>query len=245
MKWSYDERWGNFINIDNTLHTEKLNLSNHYTLEFWVKLKYYPIISAKGRLNPTLVSSDDFRVHYDSKHLIFSKDLTTIEYPHNEWFQFVIVSGDNSKTASDGKGNIYVNGNLKANNVELPINVGKLWIGKTIPGGKAIRNPLYIDNYLGILRIYNRSLDKYEINNNYYSAAKNYGLEMTKVTAYVKDGLVKNYRGQKNIRHKYKSMSELEQLSKLFAKLSQLENLHKHLYLYQSQLKLSVGMLKV
>jgi len=108
----------------------------------------------------------------------------------------VIVSGTNDSTSSGGVGKLYINGKLVDKSLDLPINLDKITVGQLVGltgKWKSLANPVYHDSILGKIRIYNRPLDKYEVDTNYYSLAKNYGLEVSKESTHVKHGLIREF----------------------------------------------------
>lgn len=226
-----DERWGQYWNISgSTADFTNLKLGDTYTIDMWFKLHYYPVLKGDTIKNPTLMTiGDNYRVHYDAKNIHIG--ITNNRFSQDEWFHMVIVCGDDSQTASDGAGKLYINSKLTDSTLDLPNRISKISVGNVPPKGYySQHNPSYIDNMLGAVKIYGRALDSHEVNNNFVSLAQTYGLIVDAMAPYVKTGLIVDYQPfppkpkdkEKNINNNYKSMSvssELQQLSKLFAQL--------------------------
>jgi len=241
--WHRDPRWGPTLDIiKNPLSISSKDLpKNHYTLEFWFKLKHYPLINSINNIerHPVLLRLF-YRDHHPHKKVYKSlplrygtKQLTIAnsinKYQQQEWFQLVIVNGAFNKTAGGGVGKLYINGKMVDQEIPLPDKIHKLVVGNgddTTGKWKLRHNRHYSDNLLGQVRIYNRALDSYEVQNNYYSAAKNYGLVINRVTKPVSFGLTIKLpmTPRKNSKDNYNRMSTL-QIQDLSGLLSQIQTL--------------------
>lgn len=223
-----DERWGRHWNLSgNTVDFTNLKLGDTFTIDMWFRLHYYPVMKGENIKNPTLmVFGDNFRIHYDAAHIHIG--ITNNKYSQDEWFHLVIVCGNDSQTASGGSGKLYINSKLTDSTLDLPANFNNIIVGNVPPKGYySSHNPAYIDNLLGAVKIYGRALDSHEVGNNFMSLAQTYGLVVDARAPYIKTGLIIDHQPfppkpkdkEKNINDNYKSMSELQQLSKLFAQL--------------------------
>ena len=231
MEWHKDSRWGYYKPILNSEFNINMVTNNSYSLEFWFKLKHYPVINRKTTKenNPTLLFMQTgttdrskygkqlFRVSFGKKHIRSGQSV--IRYPESEWFQLVLVNCAYNKTSSGGVGKCYLNGKLVDDKFVLPERLNRVIVGQKLlaSGDQIVRNnPTYHDCIVGDIRIYNRALDKYEINTNYYASAKNYGLVLNKSTNYVNFGLIRKYGNEKNLQNNY---MDTQDLSNLFAQL--------------------------
>ena len=226
-----DQRWDTYYNLGSggRLELKKLTLSINYTIDVWLKLKYYPVVSLKKNKmhRPQIFEFGKLKCKYDDKLLSFvDKEVTTtqIEYPENKWFHLVIAAGE-SDTVGVTPGKIYIDGKLQDKSVDLPKLMNYLEIGIYIgKNQKHLSNPIYIDdNCLGDVKIYDRTLDEHEIDSNYRSLSLLYGhsLAVTKVNP-IKTGLIfqliKN--DKKNVNTDYSmSNSDLRELSKMIGKI--------------------------
>lgn len=216
-----DQRWGEYIDIMADPKSIKTRLNDTYSIDFWYKIHYYPLITDAGASrNPTLLTlNDNYRIHYNKGHIYINA--TANKYLQDEWTHAVIVCGDNSSTASNGVGKLYLNGVSVDSSLDLPVIIDKVKFGQTVNlPWRRTGNPSYVDNIVGAIKIYNRALDGYEVNSNYLSLAGTYGLKLGTVAPYIKAGLIYNFpKKNSNINYNHQ-MSELQQLSKLFAQLN-------------------------
>lgn len=229
-----DDRWGKYYNIGKDIVTLRDLKYRYYTVEIWLKLTYYPSISSTNKLHrPVFMRVNDQLCKFSDKHIYVGRSWN--KFPHGEWFQLVISSGDNSQLGAQ-PGRLYINGKSVDKSLDTPDVLNGLSIGNMVPKKhKSLSNPLYVDNMMGLMRIYNRSLDPIEIENNYTASAPIYGLIMDTYSSYVKHGLKhilpkpskpsiqctkkSIVKKEKNISENIMNNAELQKLSKLFAQI--------------------------
>ena len=157
----------NFIKIDN------LKLSNNYTLEFWLRLKYV------SNNNIAKFYKDDiliFEIIYDEK-FIYVNQTTKIPITNDKWAHVVIMRGKTDTIGSD-RGSIYINGIFFSYIDILPnlqsMNNAYLFKNSNAPNEY---NKNYHDlSNCSLVRMYDRSLTVDEIQNNYLKDAAFFGL---------------------------------------------------------------------
>jgi hypothetical protein len=195
-----DQRWGAHFDIGykgNIIIPLKTHL-NYYTIELWIRLKKYPIVSksqgSEVMILPTLLTIGTVSVTYDDNKLQFKDKLTLqsvfVTFEPMQWFQLTITNGTPGSLSYD-LGSIYINGK-KITTTIFPTDVSVIKIGNNLKKSDTIlTNQNYpSESILGIVRIYNRVLDHNEIYNNYLSQAKQYSLMMHTEASSIKDSLV-------------------------------------------------------
>lgn len=200
-KFCIDERWGGHLDIGQRGNVViPVNKSmEYYTIELWAKLKKYPIIrTVKGSqvmIEPTLLTIGSVKVTYGDEKLLFKDTVTQqsvyINYTANEWFQIAITNGEPDSLGYT-MGNIYINGKRSDNTMIFPTDLSMLRIGNHLRNtDKIMTNTNYpSESSLGVVRIYNRILDKHEVYNNYLAQAKQYSLMMRTEASPVKSSLI-------------------------------------------------------
>ena len=165
----------NFIKIDN------LKLSTNYTLEFWLRLKYVSNNNiAKFYKDDVLI----FEIIYDEK-FIYVNQSTKIPITNDKWAHIVIMRGKTDTIGSD-RGSIYINGIFFTYIDILPnlqsMNNAYLFKNSNAPNEY---NKNYHDlSNCSLVRMYDRSLNVDEIQNNYLKDAAHFGLLDEQTEAY-------------------------------------------------------------
>lgn len=209
-----DNRWGGHMDIGKrgtvtvNSFTNKGNTLTNYGIELWIRLKSYPIIRKEsGRqviapcklleltLSDGRAGENGVSVTYDEHQLRFenkrSKQVVFISYTPGTWFQLAFNNGEVGQLGQ-GSGSIYVDGIKQDTSMVFPSDIVSIVIGNDLRRGDEVRfNPKYAtESSLGTIRIYDHTLTKDEVYNNYLSDARRYGLILHKEGSVVRPGLI-------------------------------------------------------
>ncbi len=219
MSYIKDQRWHGHYELSNEKEI-KINLNTSWSIELWLNLKVFPEVGKSLIQSTNRLMSKPMLIKYNEQLLFING--TQIKYIPNEWFQLIIVSGSNDSLSQDNV-RVYINGKLANNSISAPTKITSI---KFKPNHMQ-KNKKERGSMLGLARFYNKSLDKYQILNNYHASASRFGLELPdRITPYTKYGLIKTMPPDesmdKKIRKKittnnYMNNSEIHELSKLFA----------------------------
>lgn len=174
----------NFIKIDN------LKLTTNYTLEFWLRLKYV------SNNNIAKFYKDDvllFEIIYDDK-FIYVNQSTKIPIINHKWAHIVIMRGKTDTIGSD-RGSIYVNGIFFGYIDVLPNlqSMNNVYLFKNSNAPNEYNKHYHDLSNCALVRMYSRSLNVDEIQNNYLKDASYFGLleeQNETFRTYVNDNLV-------------------------------------------------------
>ena len=223
MSYIEDQRWNGHYNISTSKLVIDTSIQPHtqtWTMELWLNLKPFPLKSeSRSRSGSNRLTMKPLEIKYTDKYLIING--TQIKYQQQEWFQLVLVSGSEGSLVRDSI-RAYINGRLVNHSIS-----GLSSINRLVFKNYSIRkNPLESGSMLGLVRIYNVSLGKHYIQNNYSGNSSQFGLELVIGGPITKHGLIKTLPKpkkdvKKNAITSYSKMdsSELHQLSKLFASM--------------------------
>ena len=244
-----DERWGGYVDIGRG-RVQISNLGERitnsqgrgtYTLEMWLRLA----AGTTATREQTLLTWGDLQVTYNGTRMQFldrkTRQVTHVWYGANQWFQLAFSNG-RIGTLGRESGDIYINGRLENSTMSFPTDADNFVIGD-VPTRKerARQNMNYATgSSLGLIRLYNRSLERSEIENNYMSEARLYGLVMDTMTQPVSHGLILQLKARKGrVQHGYWRAESLTHthagknitsIYKMSTELSELSNLISSLY---------------
>ena len=125
------------------------------------------------------------QIYYDETHIHFKTSVGSsvsnckIPYVTETWFQLVLTNGQVGQLGHD-VGGVYINGKGTSESIIFPAELHNITIGIDVRKGDMLRlnNKYPSESSLGIIRIYNKILDKYEIYNNFLSGGRKYGILM-------------------------------------------------------------------
>lgn len=192
-----DERWGGHFDIGKQGCISINKALEQWTLELWIRLEYHPIIRNDTKIiNPRLLTLNidrDVIVYYTKDSLILHDKRTqqqdAISYPENQWFQLVLVNGIVGQV-NTGSGTIYLNGKKISTGIGLNT-MKRITIGNILSSHDKLQvNRNYTTgSNLSVVRIYQTTLDKHQVYNNYLAEAKKYGLLLQREASPIRDEL--------------------------------------------------------